>query len=194
VSRVIDADGAGVSAGAPPLLRLPRLPQRKQRLRRKRPRRQKPRFPRSRYVSYFERTPAPRSIRTAAPPHDRMVRKIRSSPLVPAFARENNVDLSQIPGTAPVAHQQARYSRRYRSGGSPSASGVSAAGAAPGARRLSSARLPKGGAAASPFSRRPSRAKKCTSALRSQAMSGDAPAHRRATWFSRSASLRMCTQ
>jgi pyruvate dehydrogenase E2 component (dihydrolipoamide acetyltransferase) len=80
--------------------------------------------------------------------------KIRSSPLVRRIARENNVDLAQIPGTGAGGRISKHDIRAAIAGGSASgtasrsASGTSAAGAAP-ARAASAPPPAAGGAAAS---------------------------------------------
>jgi pyruvate dehydrogenase E2 component (dihydrolipoamide acetyltransferase) len=105
-------------------------------------------------------SPAPSAPRAAAPsaapaPQQRPNgQKIRSSPLVRRIARENNVDLSQIPGTGAGGRiskhdiRAAIEGGAASSGASRSASGVSAAGAAP-ARTASAPPPAAGGAAAS---------------------------------------------
>ncbi|MFY9730049.1 MAG: dihydrolipoamide acetyltransferase family protein [Candidatus Acidiferrales bacterium] len=105
-------------------------------------------------------SPAPSAPRaaapsaTAAPPQRPNGQKIRSSPLVRRIARENNVDLSQIPGTGAGGRiskhdiRAAIEGSAVSGGTSRSPSGVSAAGAAP-ARAASAPPPAKGGAAAS---------------------------------------------
>ncbi|MGA7189501.1 MAG: dihydrolipoamide acetyltransferase family protein, partial [Candidatus Acidiferrales bacterium] len=106
-------------------------------------------------------SPAPSAPRAAAPlpaatsslPSQRPNgQKIRSSPLVRRIARENNVDLSQIPGTGTGGRISKHDIRAAIEGGaasggaSRSASGVSATAAAP--ARATSAPPPAGGGAA----------------------------------------------
>src|SRR6202041_1143355 len=101
-------------------------------------------------------SPAPSAPRTAAPsatpapPQRPNGQKIRSSPLVRRIARENNVDLAQIPGTGAGGRISKHDIRAAIEGGgaSRSASVVSAAGAAP-ARTASAPPPAAGGAAAS---------------------------------------------
>jgi pyruvate dehydrogenase E2 component (dihydrolipoamide acetyltransferase) len=151
VVAVIDADGAGSSAGssaaasapasAPPKAEAPA--QASAPARTEAP--AKPAAP-----------PAPSAPRAAAPsaapaPQQRPNgQKIRSSPLVRRIARENNVDLSQIPGTGAGGRISKHDIRAAIEGGgaSRSSSGVSAAGAAP-ARTASAPPPAAGGAAAS---------------------------------------------
>ena len=87
---------------------------------------------------------------TTAPQQRPNGQKIRSSPLVRRIARENNVDLSQIPGTGAGGRISKHDIRAAIEGGgaSRSSSGVSAAGAAP-ARAASAPPPAAGGAAAS---------------------------------------------
>jgi pyruvate dehydrogenase E2 component (dihydrolipoamide acetyltransferase) len=91
---------------------------------------------------------------SSAPPQRPSGEKIRSSPLVRRIARENNVDLSQIPGTGAGGRISKHDIRAAIEGGSASgtasrsASGTSAAGAAP-ARAASAPPPAAGGAAAS---------------------------------------------
>ena len=88
-------------------------------------------------------SPAPSAPRaaapsaTTAPPQRPNGQKIRSSPLVRRIARENNVDLSQIPGTGAGGRISKHDIRAAIEGGAVSggaarsSSGVSAAGAVP---------------------------------------------------------------
>jgi pyruvate dehydrogenase E2 component (dihydrolipoamide acetyltransferase) len=106
--------------------------------------------------------PAPRAAVSApspatgspAPPQRPSGEKIRSSPLVRRIARENNVDLSQIPGTGAGGRISKHDIRAAIEGGaasgtgSRSSSGASAAGAAP-ARTASAPPPATGGAGAS---------------------------------------------
>jgi len=91
---------------------------------------------------------------SSAPPQRPSGEKIRSSPLVRRIARENNVDLSQIPGTGAGGRISKHDIRAAIAGGSASgtasqgASSSSAAGAAP-ARAASAPPPAAGGAAAS---------------------------------------------
>jgi pyruvate dehydrogenase E2 component (dihydrolipoamide acetyltransferase) len=155
VVAVIDADGAGASAGASASASAPAPAP--------------PKTEAPAQVSAPARTeapakpapsPAPSAPRAAAPsaaPAPRQCpngQKIRSSPLVRRIARENNVDLSQIPGTGAGGRiskhdiRAAIEGGAASSGASRSASGVSAAGAAP-ARTASAPPPAAGGAAAS---------------------------------------------
>jgi len=108
-------------------------------------------------------SPAPTAPRATAPspaasspatPQRASGEKIRSSPLVRRIARENNVDLSQIPGTGAGGRISKHDIRDAIAGGSASgtasqgASSSSAAGAAP-ARAASAPPPAAGGAAAS---------------------------------------------
>jgi pyruvate dehydrogenase E2 component (dihydrolipoyllysine-residue acetyltransferase) len=151
VVAVIDADGAGASAGAPaaasasaPAPAKTEAPT------------QAPAPPRTEAPAKPALSPAPSAPRTAAPsatpapPQRPNGQKIRSSPLVRRIARENNVDLAQIPGTGAGGRISKHDIRAAIEGGgaSRSSSGVSAAGAAP--ARIASAPPPAaGGAAAS---------------------------------------------
>ncbi len=153
VVAVIDADGAGASAGASASASAPAPAP--------------PKTEAPAQVSAPARTeapakpapsPAPSAPRAAAPsaapaPQQRPNgQKIRSSPLVRRIARENNVDLSQIPGTGAGGRiskhdiRAAIEGGAASSGASRSASGVSAAGAAP--ARTASAPPPAAGGAA----------------------------------------------
>jgi 2-oxoglutarate dehydrogenase E2 component (dihydrolipoamide succinyltransferase) len=155
VVAVIDADGAGASAGASASASAPA------------PAPPKTEAPaqvsapaRTEAPAKPARSPAPSAPRAAAPsaapaPQQRPNgQKIRSSPLVRRIARENNVDLSQIPGTGAGGRiskhdiRAAIEGGAASSGASRSASGVSAAGAAP-ARTASAPPPAAGGAAAS---------------------------------------------
>ncbi len=101
-------------------------------------------------------SPAPSAPRAAAPsaaaapPQRPNGQKIRSSPLVRRIARENNVDLSQIPGTGAGGRISKHDIRAAIEGGGASrgASGVSGTAAAP-ARAASAPPPAAGGAAAS---------------------------------------------
>ena len=155
VVAVIDADGAGASAGAPaaasasaPAPAKTEAPaQASTQTRAEAPAKPAP-------------PPAPGAPRAAAPsptpapPQRPNGQKIRSSPLVRRIARENNVDLSQIPGTGAGGRISKHDIRAAIEGGavsggaSRSSSGVSAAGAAP-ARAASAPPPAAGGAAAS---------------------------------------------
>jgi pyruvate dehydrogenase E2 component (dihydrolipoamide acetyltransferase) len=99
--------------------------------------------------------PAPRAAAPSpatgspAPPQRPNGEKIRSSPLVRRIARENNVDLSQIPGTGAGGRISKHDIRAAIEGGSaPRGSSAAAAGAAP-ARAASAPPPAAGGAAAS---------------------------------------------
>jgi 2-oxoglutarate dehydrogenase E2 component (dihydrolipoamide succinyltransferase) len=151
VVAVIDADGAGASAGASASASAPAPAP--------------PKTEAPAQVSAPARTeapakpapsPAPSAPRAAAPsaapaPQQRPNgQKIRSSPLVRRIARENNVDLSQIPGTGAGGRISKHDIRAAIEGGgaSRSSSGVTAAGAAS-ARTASAPPPAAGGAAAS---------------------------------------------
>jgi 2-oxoglutarate dehydrogenase E2 component (dihydrolipoamide succinyltransferase) len=150
VVAVIDADGAGASAGPPAAASAPAPAQAK----REAPaqasgpaRTEAPPKPAPSPASSAPRAAAPSA--TPAPPQRPNGQKIRSSPLVRRIARENNVDLSQIPGTGAGGRISKHDIRAAIEGGaSRSASGVSAAGAAP-ARTASAPPPAAGGAAAS---------------------------------------------
>ena len=151
VVAVIDADGAGASAGAsasasapapaPPKTEAPA---------------QGSAPPKTEAPAKSAPSPAPSATRAAAPsatqaPQQRPNgQKIRSSPLVRRIARENNVDLSQIPGTGAGGRISKHDIRAAIEGGgaSRSASGASATAAAP-ARAASAPPPAAGGAAAS---------------------------------------------
>jgi pyruvate dehydrogenase E2 component (dihydrolipoamide acetyltransferase) len=152
VVAVIDADGAGASAGAPasasahapaPAPAKTEAPA------------QASAPPKTEAPAKPAPSPAPSAPRSAAPsaaqapPQLPNGQKIRSSPLVRRIARENNVDLSQIPGTGAGGRISKHDIRAaIEGGGSRSASGVSTAGAAP-ARAASAPPPAAGGAAAS---------------------------------------------
>jgi pyruvate dehydrogenase E2 component (dihydrolipoamide acetyltransferase) len=152
VVAVIDADGAGASAGAPasasahapaPAPAKTEAPA------------QASAPPKTEAPAKPAPSPAPSAPRSAAPsaaqapPQLPNGQKIRSSPLVRRIARENNVDLSQIPGTGAGGRISKHDIRAAIEGGrSRSASGVSTAGAAP-ARAASAPPPAAGGAAAS---------------------------------------------
>jgi pyruvate dehydrogenase E2 component (dihydrolipoyllysine-residue acetyltransferase) len=96
-------------------------------------------------------SPAPRlpASGSPAPPQRPSGEKIRSSPLVRRIARENNVDLAQIPGTGAGGRISKHDIRAAIDGGSaPRGSSGAAAGAAP-ARAASAPPPAAGGAAAS---------------------------------------------
>jgi pyruvate dehydrogenase E2 component (dihydrolipoamide acetyltransferase) len=149
VVAVIDADGAGASAGAPAAASAPAPAP---------PKAEAPAQasapPRTEAPPKPTPSPAPSAPRaatpsaTAAPPQRPNGQKIRSSPLVRRIARENNVDLSQIPGTGAGGRISKHDIRAAIEGGTArSSSGVSAAGAAP--ARAASAPPPAAGGAAS---------------------------------------------
>jgi pyruvate dehydrogenase E2 component (dihydrolipoamide acetyltransferase) len=149
VVAVIDADGAGASAGAPAAASAPA------------PAPAKAEAPAQ--VSAPPKTeaplkppPSPASVPQAAAPSATTApqqrpngQKIRSSPLVRRIARENNVDLSQIPGTGAGGRISKHDIRAaIEGGGAPrSAPGVSGTAAAP-ARAASAPPPAAGGAAA----------------------------------------------
>src|ERR1700730_8277509 len=92
VVAVIDADGAGASAGAPAPAKTEAPAQASAP-----PRTEAPAKPAPSPAPSAPRAAAPSA--TPAPPQRHNGQKIRSSPLVRRIARENNVDLAQIPGT-----------------------------------------------------------------------------------------------
>jgi len=147
VVAVIDADGAGASAGAPASAPAPTPAKTEAPAQTSAP-------PRTEAPAKPAPSPAPSAPRAAAPsatpapPQRPNGQKIRSSPLVRRIARENNVDLAQIPGTGAGGRISKHDIRAAIEGGgaSRSASGVSAAGAAP--ARTASAPPPAGGGAA----------------------------------------------
>ena len=153
VVAVIDADGAGASAGAPASAPAPTPAKTEAPAQASAP-------PRTEAPAKPAPSPAPSAPRAAAPsatpapPQRPNGQKIRSSPLVRRIARENNVDLAQIPGTGAGGRISKHDIRAAIEGGaasggaSRSASGVSAAGAAP-ARTASAPPPAAGGAAAS---------------------------------------------
>ena len=146
VVAVIDADGAGASAGAPAPAKTEAPAQASAP-----PRTEAPAKPAPSPAPSAPRAAAPSA--TPAPPQRPNGQKIRSSPLVRRIARENNVDLAQIPGTGAGGRNSKHDIRAAIEGGgaSRSSSGVSAAGAAGAApARTASAPPPAaGGAAAS---------------------------------------------
>ena len=146
VVAVIDADGAGASAGAPAPAKTEAPAQASAP-----PRTEAPAKPAPSPAPSAPRAAAPSA--TPAPPPRPNGQKIRSSPLVRRIARENNVDLAQIPGTGAGGRISKHDIRAAIEGGgaSRSSSGVSAAGAAGAApARTASAPPPAaGGAAAS---------------------------------------------
>jgi pyruvate dehydrogenase E2 component (dihydrolipoamide acetyltransferase) len=91
--------------------------------------------------------PSPAAASSSAPPQRPSGEKIRSSPLVRRIARENNVDLSQIPGTGAGGRISKHDIRAAIEGGSASRT---SSGAATAPARATSAPPPAaGGAAAS---------------------------------------------
>ena len=155
VVAVIDADGAGASAGAPATASAPApVPAKTEAPA------QASVPPKTEAPAKSAPSPAPSAPRAAAPsattvaPQRPNGQKIRSSPLVRRIARENNVDLSQIPGTGAGGRISKHDIRAAIEGGaasggaSRSSSGASAAGAAP-ARAASAPPPAAGGAAAS---------------------------------------------
>ena len=152
VVAVIDADGASISAGTSPSASAPAPAPAKAEAPA-----QASAPPRTEAPAKPSPSPAPSASRAAAPssaspaPQQRPNgQKIRSSPLVRRIARENNVDLSQIPGTGAGGRISKHDIRAAIEGGgaSRSSSGVSAAGAAP--ARVASVPPPaSGGTAAS---------------------------------------------
>ncbi len=146
VVAVIDADGASASAGAsapPPAPAKTEAPAQASAP----PKTEAPAKPAPSPAPSVPRAAAPSA--PAAPPQRPNGQKIRSSPLVRRIARENNVDLSQIPGTGAGGRISKHDIRAAIEGGaSRSASGVSATAAAP-ARAASAPPPAPGGAAAS---------------------------------------------
>jgi pyruvate dehydrogenase E2 component (dihydrolipoamide acetyltransferase) len=157
VVAVIDADGAAASAGssaaasapapapakaeAPPQVSAP-------------PKTEAPPKPAPSPAATAPQAAAPSAAGSSAPPQRPTGQKIRSSPLVRRIARENNVDLSQIPGTGAGGRISKHDIRAAIEGGSASGtasrgtSGASAAGTAP-ARATPAPPPPAGGTAAS---------------------------------------------
>jgi pyruvate dehydrogenase E2 component (dihydrolipoamide acetyltransferase) len=157
VVAVIDADGAAASAGssaaasapapapakaeAPPQVSAP-------------PKTEAPPKPAPSPAATAPQAAAPSAAGSSAPPQRPNGQKIRSSPLVRRIARENNVDLSQIPGTGAGGRISKHDIRAAIEGGSASGtasrgtSGASAAGTAP-ARATPAPPPPAGGTAAS---------------------------------------------
>ena len=108
VVAVIDADGAGATSATPRRYRCRAKPR-------------SPRLPRARPAAAFaRRPPQPNPLRPrrhrAAPSGE----KVRSSPLVRKIARENNIDVAQVPGTgaggrvSKQRHSERRRRRRRR--------------------------------------------------------------------------------
>jgi 2-oxoglutarate dehydrogenase E2 component (dihydrolipoamide succinyltransferase) len=154
VVAVIDADGASAAAApatsAPPKAEAPKpAPAQAEAARPAVP--VPASAPRAAAASPAAPSPATGS---PAPPQRPSGEKIRSSPLVRRIARENNVDLSQIPGTGAGGRISKHDIRAaIESGSAPGSasrvsSGASAAGAAP-ARAASAPPPTAGGAAAS---------------------------------------------
>jgi pyruvate dehydrogenase E2 component (dihydrolipoamide acetyltransferase) len=150
VVAVIDADGAAVApvASAPPKAEAPKPAPAAQAEAARPAAPPSPSAPRAAAASPSPATGSP------APPQRPSGEKIRSSPLVRRIARENNVDLSQIPGTGAGGRISKHDIRAAIESGSASgsasrvSSGASAAGAAP-ARSASAPPPAAGGAAAS---------------------------------------------
>ncbi len=154
VVAVIDAAGAATSAAAPapapakaeapkqaPAPAAPAPPS---------PKDEEPQVAASQLSRPSTPSPAPRST-AAAPPQRPSGEKIRSSPLVRRIARENNVDLAQIPGTGAGGRISKHDIRAAIEGGASSttASGAASAAAAAPARAASAPPPAAGGAAAS---------------------------------------------
>ncbi len=103
VVAVIDADGAGASAGAPAAASASAPAPAKTEAPTQAPappRTEAPPKPAPSPAAGAPRAAAPSpAASSSAPPQRPSGEKIRSSPLVRRIARENNVDLSQIPGT-----------------------------------------------------------------------------------------------
>ena len=158
VVAVIDADGASASAGASAAASAPAPAPAKTEAPAQAsapPRTEAPPKPAPSPAPSAPRAAAPSPAATSSMPSQRPNgQKIRSSPLVRRIARENNVDLSQIPGTGAGGRISKHDIRAAIEGGaasggaSRSSSGVSAAGAAP-ARAASVPPPAAGGAAAS---------------------------------------------
>ena len=151
VVAVIDADGAAASAGSSAAASAPAPAPAKTEAPAQAsapPKIEAPAKPAPSPAPSAPRAAAPSA--TAAPPQRPNGQKIRSSPLVRRIARENNVDLSQIPGTGAGGRISKHDIRAAIEGGgaSRSSSGVSATGAAP-ARAASAPPPAAGGAAAS---------------------------------------------
>jgi len=114
VVAVIDADGAGASAGAPAAASAPAPAPAKAEAPAQVSAPPKTEAPLKPPPSPASAAAAPSA--TTAPQQRPNGQKIRSSPLVRRIARENNVDLSQIPGTHLSAASRARItsiSRRF---------------------------------------------------------------------------------
>jgi pyruvate dehydrogenase E2 component (dihydrolipoamide acetyltransferase) len=158
VVAVIDADGASASAGASSAASAPAPAAPKTEAPAQAsapPKTDAPAKPASSPAPSAPRAAAPSPAATSSmPPHRPNGQKIRSSPLVRRIARENNVDLSQIPGTGAGGRISKHDIRAAIEGGTVSggasrgSSGVSAAGTAP-ARAASAPPPAAGGAAAS---------------------------------------------
>ena len=173
VVAVIDADGASASAGASAAASAPAPAPAKTEAPA-----QASAPPRTEAAPKPAPPPAPSAPRAAAPspaatssmPSQRPNgQKIRSSPLVRRIARENNVDLSQIPGTGAGGRISKHDIRAAIEGGAASAARREVHPAFPQRVPLRHAqpqfrRLPQEVPLHPRFSRRPSRAKKCTSA------------------------------
>ena len=149
IVAVIDADGAGAAASAPAAPAKAEAPAQAAAP----PRAEAPPKPAPSPESVASRPASSPAASATAPPQRPDGEKIRSSPLVRRIARENNVDLSQIPGTGAGGRISKHDIRAAIEGGSASgtgfrtASGASAAGTAP--ARVSAPPPAAGGAAAS---------------------------------------------
>jgi len=149
VVAVIDADGAGASAGAPAAASAPAPAPAKAEAPAQVSAPPKTEAPLKPPPSPASAPQAAAPSATTAPQQRPNGQKIRSSPLVRRIARENNVDLSQIPGTGAGGRISKHDIRAAIEGGaSRSAPGVSATAAAP-ARAASVPPPAAGGAAAS---------------------------------------------
>ena len=139
-------------------------------------------------------SPLQRQPRRSSKPAASSGEKVRSSPLVRKIARENNIDVSQVPGTGAggrvsksdilsackvVAHQPRQLLQLPRA-----------------RRQLLRPRVPReflqpqAAPALPPFSKTPSRAKKCISAITKSSPCPSCASASPSTWSSRSAFLR----
>ncbi len=168
VVAVIDADGAASSAGSSASASAPAPAPAKTEAPAQAsapPKTEAPAKPAPSPAPSAPRAAAPSA--TAAPPQRPNGQKIRSSPLVRRIARENNVDLSQIPGTGAGGRISKHDIRAAIEGGAAALREVHPAFPQPVPPRRALPRLrrlPKEAPLHPPFSKRPSRAKKCTSA------------------------------
>jgi 2-oxoglutarate dehydrogenase E2 component (dihydrolipoamide succinyltransferase) len=155
VVAVIDADGASAGTSAAASAPVPAKTETPAQASAP-PKSEAPPKPAPSPAATVSRAAAPSSAASStAPPQRPGGEKIRSSPLVRRIARENNVDLSQIPGTGAGGRISKHDIRAAIEGGPASrtalqtaSGGASAAGAAP-ARAASTPPPAAGGAAAS---------------------------------------------